>query len=318
MSSRPEPVATYALIGAAGYIAPRHMRAIRDTGGKLAVAYDINDSVGIIDSFAPDAAFFTDFERFAADLEARRRGERGRITHVSICSPNHLHHAHMAAGLRIDADVICEKPLVVDPALLDDLRGRERASGRRVHTILQLRHHPAILALKERVETGRGQHDVLLTYITSRGRWYAESWKADPRRSGGIAMNIGIHFFDMLGFVFGALRANRPHLVEPQRASGCLFFERARVRWFLSIDRSDLPAHTPEGQTTYRSITVDGEEVEFSGGFTDLHTVSYQEILAGRGYGLDAARPSVEASFRVHNGPLVAAGEDAHPMLRAT
>ncbi len=315
MSSRPEPTATYALIGAAGYIAPRHMAAIRDTGGRLAVGFDVNDSVGVIDSFAPDAAFFIDFERFAADLERRKTAPGERVTHVSVCSPNHLHHAHAAAALRADADVICEKPLVIEPALLDDLALLERASGRRIYTILQLRHHPAILALKDRVAASGRHYDVLLTYITSRGRWYAESWKGDPRRSGGIAMNIGIHFFDMLSFVFGPLRENRPHLVEPNRASGCLDFENARVRWFLSIDRGDLPSVTPPRQTTYRSITLDGEEVEFSGGFTDLHTVSYQEILAGRGYGLDAARASVEASFRVHNGPLFQARGDAHPML---
>ncbi len=317
MSSRPEPAATYALIGAAGYIAPRHMAAMRETGGRLALAFDVNDSVGVIDSFAPDAAFFTDFERFAADLERRRAQTGERVTHVSVCSPNHLHHAHAAAAMRADADVICEKPLVIDPALLDDLVLLERASGRRLYTILQLRHHPAILALKERVAATDRHHDVLLTYITSRGRWYAESWKGDPRRSGGIAMNIGIHFFDMLSFVFGPLEENRPHLVEPNRASGCLDFANARVRWFLSIDRRDLPPATPTGQTTYRSITLDGEEVEFSGGFTDLHTVSYQEILAGRGYGLDAARASVEASFHVHHGPLFAPADDAHPMLRS-
>ncbi len=319
MSSAPEPAPVFALVGAGGFVAPRHMAAMTAVGGTLVAACDVSDSVGILDRYAPDAAFFTEFERFQYALAARPGAEAAPVSHVAVCSPNHLHHAHAAAALRLGADVICEKPLVVDPALLDALAALEAATGRRVATILQLRHHPAILDLKARVEAAPAdrKHEVTLTYVTGRGPWYGASWKSDPQRSGGIAMNIGIHLFDMLGFVFGPLQANRPHRVEPRRATGFLEFERARVRWWLSIDRGDLPAAAAPGQTTWRSITVDGAEVEFSGGFTDLHTESYRHILAGRGYGIEAVRASLEAAHRVHNGPCLPAGADGHPGVGA-
>lgn len=319
MSSGPERAPVFGLVGAGGYIAPRHMAAMGEVGGTLALACDPNDSVGILDRYAPDADFFTEFERFEAAMATRHRHRLEPLSHVAICSPNHLHHAHAAAAMRLGADVICEKPLVVEPVLLDELEEVEAATGRRVFNILQLRHHAAILDLKARLAAAESdrKHEVTLTYVTSRGPWYHASWKSDPQRSGGIAMNIGIHFFDMLGFVFGELQENRPHRVEPRRATGFLEFERARVRWFLSIDRADLPVDVASGQTTWRSITVDGAEVEFSGGFTDLHTESYRAILVGGGYGIADARMSIEASHRVHNGPCHAPGNDGHPLLRA-
>jgi UDP-N-acetyl-2-amino-2-deoxyglucuronate dehydrogenase len=318
MSSGRERAPVFGLVGAAGYIAPRHMAAMRDVGGTLAVACDPSDSVGILDRYTPEAAFFTEFERFEAAMAARSRRGLARVSHVAVCSPNHLHPAHAAAAMRLGADVVCEKPLVIAPDLLDELAEIEAETGRRVFNILQLRHHAAILDLKTRLTAAAHdrKHEVTLTYVTSRGPWYDASWKSDPQRSGGIAMNIGIHFFDMLAFVFGDLQENRPHRVEPRRASGFLEFERARVRWFLSIDRADLPADVAPGQTTWRSITVDGAEVEFSGGFTDLHTESYREILAGRGWGIEAARTSIEASHRVHHGPCRSPGNEGHPMLR--
>lgn len=307
----------FALIGAAGYIAPRHMRAIAETGHRLAVAYDVNDSVGVIDSHAPQAEFFTDFERFLAHAHRLRRDGAG-LDFVSVCSPNHLHHAHIDAGLRLGADVICEKPLVPTAGLVDDLLAVERETGRRVWNILQLRHHPAILRLREQVAAAPADtcFDVELTYITSRGKWYAQSWKGDPRKSFGVATNIGVHFFDMLHFVFGALRQSTVHLSQADKAAGWLEYERARVRWFLSIDAADLPAAVQGRQTTFRSITVGGGQLEFSEGFTDLHTVSYREILAGRGYGLADARHCVATVEALRQAPVVPAGADAHPFLR--
>jgi UDP-N-acetyl-2-amino-2-deoxyglucuronate dehydrogenase len=286
----------FALIGAAGFVAPRHMRAIKDTGNKLVVAYDINDSVGIIDSLAPDAEFFTEFEAFYEHAHRCKRSPGSAVDFVSICSPNHLHHPHIAAGLRLGCDVICEKPLVPTPELLDELELIERETGKRVFNILQLRHHEAILQLREKVAGTRtdSKFDVELTYITSRGKWYAASWKGDPRKSFGVATNIGVHFFDMLNFVFGSLQKNVLHFSSDSKAAGYLEYERARVRWFLSIDADDLPDDIKGRKATYRSIVVDGEELEFSEGFTDLHTVSYREILAGRGYGLSDARHAVE------------------------
>ena len=287
--------ARHALIGAAGYIAPRHLKAIKETGGTLVAATDVTDSVGIMDSHFPDAAFFTEFERFDADLADRRRAGQG-VEYVAICSPNYLHKAHCAFALRAGADAICEKPLVLDPADLDDLAALEAETGRRVNSILQLRLHPAILAVKDKVATGPADkvYDVDLGYFTSRGAWYHASWKGFEQKSGGIATNIGVHFYDMLSFIFGPLQTNIAHHRAPDCAAGYLEFERARVRWVLSINRAHLPPQTPAGQSTYRSITVDGEEIEFSGGFTDLHTASYQNVLAGSGYGLDAVRPSIE------------------------
>ena len=295
---------TYALIGAAGYIAPRHMRAMADTGGKLVAAYDPNDSVGIMDSHFPDSEFFTEFELFDSYIDKlRRRG--AKIDYAAICSPNYLHDAHCRFALRSGSDAICEKPLVLTPKTIDELAEIERDTGRRVSTILQLRLHPAIIALRERFAKSNKRHKVELTYITSRGRWYHTSWKGDEAKSGGVATNIGVHFFDMLSFVFGSASRNEAHLREPERAAGSLECERADVSWFLSLDRNDLPDSVKGKKTTFRSITVDGEEVEFSEGFTDLHTRSYEEIVAGRGFGLDEVRPSIDIVSTFRTAPIV-------------
>lgn len=309
----------FGLIGAAGYIAPRHMKAIKETGNRLAAAYDINDSVGIIDSISPDSEFFTDFERFLEHAHRCRRDPYTALDFIAVCSPNHLHHAHIAAGLRLGSDVICEKPLVPTPALLDELQRVEEETGRRVYNILQLRHHPAILELKQRVakSSRHDKYEVELTYITSRGQWYQESWKGDPRKSFGVATNIGVHFFDMLHFVFGKLERNVLHHVDDQKAAGYLEYERARVRWFLSIDAEDLPGSVKGQQPTYRSILCEGQEIEFSGGFTDLHTVSYQEILAGRGYGIEDARHCIETVDHLRRArPEPPAQGEGHPCLK--
>ncbi|CAN7654073.1 Gfo/Idh/MocA family oxidoreductase [Variovorax paradoxus] len=307
----------FALIGAAGYIAPRHMHAIKETGNTLAVAYDINDSVGIIDSLAPDAAFFTEFESFYEHAHCLQRRQATALDYVSICSPNHLHHPHIAAGLRLGCDVICEKPLVPTPGLLDELSLVESETGKSVFTVLQLRHHQTILKLRDKVASARAdtKFDVDLSYITSRGKWYAASWKGDPRKSFGVATNIGVHFFDMLHFIFGKQQASVVHYNAEHKAAGFLEYERARVRWFLSIDASDLPAEV-KGKTTYRSITVNGEELEFSEGFTDLHTMSYVEILAGRGYGLADARQAVEAVNAIRNSKPNPSHAERHPFTQ--
>jgi len=299
---------SFALIGAAGYIAPRHMTAIKANGGDLKVAYDPNDSVGVIDSHFPQAHFFTEFERFDRHVDKlRRRGEQ--IDYVSVCSPNYLHDAHIRFGLRAGANVICEKPLVLNPWNIDGLAEIEQQTGHRINTILQLRLHPAIQALKERIAKSNERHLVDLTYITSRGRWYHASWKGEEAKSGGVATNIGVHFFDMLAYVFGPLQSQTASLRQPERAGGLLSYEKADVRWFLSVDANDLPDSVKGKKTTYRSITLDGEEVEFSEGFTDLHTRSYEEILAGRGYGLDDVRFCVEVVSQFRTLPIVANGE---------
>lgn len=308
----------FALIGAAGYIAPRHMRAIKDTGNELVSAYDINDSVGIIDSISPQSEFFTEFERFYDHAWRLKRKQDTALDYVAICSPNYLHQPHIVAGLRLGCDVICEKPLVPTAALLDELALVERETGKRVFNILQLRHHQAILTLKEKVagEGTSSKHDVELTYITSRGKWYMESWKGDLRKSFGVATNIGVHFYDMLHFIFGKLQRNVVHYNGEGKAAGYLEYERARVRWFLSIDADDLPASVKGKKSTYRSITVDGQEIEFSEGFTDLHTVSYQAVLAGRGYGLDDARHCVETVDTIRSAKsVVPQNEEGHPFL---
>ena len=305
---------SFALIGAAGYIAPRHMAAIRDTGNDLVAALDPNDSVGIIDSYFPDADFFTEFERFDRHVDKRRRGGDG-VDFISICSPNYLHDSHMRFALRSGADVICEKPLVLNPWNIDGLSEIERDTGQKINTILQLRVHPAIIELRQRVLSGPSdrKREVDLTYITSRGQWYLQSWKGQEKKSGGIATNIGVHFFDMLHFIFGEVQENRVHLVEETRSSGYLEYERARVRWFLSIDVNDVPQSAREhGQRTFRSITVDGEEVEFSGGFTDLHTKSYEEILAGRGFGLEENRVAIQTVAEIRRAEPETGGE-RHP-----
>lgn len=307
----------FALIGAAGYIAPRHMIAIHETGNALVAALDPNDSVGIIDSHFPEADFFTEFERFDRHIDKLRR-EKNNVDYVSICSPNYLHDSHMRFALRAGADAICEKPLVLNPWNIDGLQEIEADTGRKVNTILQLRVHPAIVALREQVKAAAkdSKHEVDLTYITSRGNWYLQSWKGDDKKSGGIATNIGVHFFDMLHFIFGTLQENRVHLNEPTRAAGYLEYKRARVRWFLSSDINDVPQTAREqGQRTYRSITVDGEEIEFSGGFTDLHNRSYEEILAGRGFGLEENRVAIETVSHIRSAPVETTG-DIHPFVR--
>ncbi|MBW4985711.1 Gfo/Idh/MocA family oxidoreductase [Mameliella sp. CS4] len=309
----------FALIGAAGYIAPRHMKAIKDTGNDLVAALDPNDSVGIIDSHFPEAHFFTEFERFDRHIDKRCRAGGARIDYMSICSPNYLHDSHMRFVLRSGADAICEKPLVLNPWNIDGLVEMEQDTGQRINTILQLRVHPSIIVLRDKVraEATRGRkHEVDLAYITSRGRWYLQSWKGDTRKSGGIATNIGVHFFDMLHFLFGALQDNRVHLNEPTKAAGYLEYEHARCRWFLSLDVNDVPEAPREaGQRTYRSITIDGEEIEFSGGFTDLHTRSYEEILAGRGFGVEENRVAIETVSAIRE--MRPAGPDTmtHPFV---
>lgn len=309
---------TFALIGACGYIAPRHLKAIKETGNVLVAALDRSDSAGILDSYFPDAHFFTEFERFDRHLEKlRRKGHR--VDYVTICSPNYLHDAHVRFAMRIGADAICEKPLVINPWNAEALGEIEVETGRRINTILQLRLHPAIAQLKQEIEAAPAGkvYDVGLTYITSRGRWYQASWKGDESKSGGIATNIGIHFFDMLTWIFGPVQANTVHLYQPNKAGGVLQLERAKVRWFLSIDRSDLPTPPVPGKSaTYRSITVDGKEVEFSEGFTDLHTESYRRVLAGEGFRWQDVLPSIQTVYDIRNAKPVAAGKDCHPFMQ--
>lgn len=311
----------FALIGAAGYIAPRHMQAIKATGNQLVAAMDPNDSVGIIDSHFPDADFFTEFERFDRHVDKlRRAGSDKKIDYFSICSPNYLHDSHMRFALRSGADAICEKPLVLNPWNIDGLLEMERETGQKVNTILQLRVHPAIIALREKVQKEKRstKHEVDLTYITSRGHWYLQSWKGDVKKSGGIATNIGVHFFDMLHFIFGGLQENKVHHVSDTKSAGYLEYENARVRWFLSVDFEDVPASQREaGQRTYRSITVDGDEIEFSGGFTDLHNRSYDEILAGRGFGLEENRVAIQTVASIRNAIPLGLTGDFHPFLHS-
>lgn len=309
----------FALIGAAGYIAPRHMKAIKETGNELAVAYDINDSVGIIDSISPSSEFFTEFERFSDHCYKLKRDNSKKIDIVSICSPNYLHHSHIAASLRMGADVICEKPLVPTESVLNELIEVEKETGHKVYNILQLRHHDAILKLKDKIAAANREekYEVELTYITSRGKWYLESWKGDLNKSFGIATNIGVHFFDMLHFIFGDLVANEVYYTGETKAGGYLEYDNARVRWFLSIDADDLPENVKGKQPTYRSINIEGDEIEFSGGFTDLHTISYQEILAGRGYGLEDARFGVKTvEYIRHAKDTVADKSRLHPNVK--
>lgn len=308
----------FALIGAAGYIAPRHMQAIKHIDADLIAALDPNDSVGIMDSHFPDASFFTEFERFDRHLDKLRRVGDG-VNYISICSPNYLHDSHMRFALKSGADAICEKPLVLNPWNIDGLLEVEKDTGKKVNTILQLRVHPAIIALKKKVEANKAdkKHEVDLTYITSRGKWYLHSWKGDTKKSGGIATNIGVHFFDMLHFIFGRLQNSQVHVVSETKAGGYLEYENARVRWFLSVDINDVPDEIrAAGQRTYRSITVDGEEIEFSGGFTELHNRSYEEILAGRGFGLEENRTAIETVSAIRDAQPIGTQGDYHPFLR--
>ncbi len=310
----------FALIGAAGYIAPRHMKAIKDTGKDLVAALDKNDSVGIIDSYFPNADFFTEFERFDRHIDKLRRENGGQaVDYVSICSPNYLHDSHMRFALRSGADAICEKPLVLNPWNIDGLLDIEKDTGHKVNTILQLRVHPSIIALREKVqaESRDTKHEVDLTYITSRGHWYLQSWKGDQKKSGGIATNIGVHFYDMLHFIFGKLQENVVHYSDDTMAAGYLEYQKARVRWFLSVDYKYIPESAKaQGQRTYRSITVDGEEIEFSGGFTDLHTRSYEEILKGNGFGLEENRVAIETVSYIRNVTPAGLTGDYHPFLK--
>ena len=309
----------FALIGAAGYIAPRHLKAIKDTKNNLIAALDKFDSVGIMDSYFPDADFFVEFERFDRHLEKLKRRKNLILDYVSICTPNYLHDAHIRMALRRDAHAICEKPLVLNPWNIDALTDIEKETRKKVYTILQLRLHPSIIALRNKVLNGPKDkvYDVDLTYLTSRGHWYYTSWKGNVAKSGGIASNIGVHFYDMLSWVFGDVKQNIVHLHTHDRASGYLEFEKARVRWFLSIDYNTIPKEVREkGQRTYRSITVDGKEIEFSGGFTELHTTSYKDIILGNGFGLLDARQSIEIVHEIRNKEISALKGEYHPMAK--
>jgi len=293
----------FALIGAAGFIAPRHLKAIKETGNNLVAALDKHDNVGILDSYFPNADFFTEFERFDRHLDKlKRRGQK--IDFISICSPNYLHDSHIRFALRYGADAICEKPLVLNPWNLDALIEIEKETGRRVNTIFQLRLHPSIISLREKVRSGPSNkvYDVNLTYITSRGHWYHSSWKGDVSKSGGIATNIGIHFFDMLIWIFGEVKVNTPKDVEEDSASGYLELQQARVNWSLSINYDHLPEGVKaSGKRTYRTLTMEGKEIEFSEGFTDLHTESYKHILEGNGFGVDTAKTSIQLAYEIRN-----------------
>lgn len=308
----------FALVGAAGYVAPRHMAAICETGNNLVAAYDPKDSVGIIDSYFPDSHFFTEFERFDRHIDKMRREKPEQAIHfVSICSPNYLHDSHIRFALRSGANVVCEKPLVVNPWNLDAIAQIEKETKRKVNSILQLRLHPAIIALRETVlsENRNGKYEVDLTYVTARGRWYGQSWKGVEQKSGGIIANIGVHFFDMLHFLFGDVQESSVHLRGDARAAGYLEFKHARVRWFLSIKLEDVPPSVREtGQRTFRSIQIDGQEFEFSGGFTDLHQRSYEEILAGRGFGIEDNRVAINTVADMRRCGLTSAGE-MHPFV---
>ena len=310
----------FAITGVGGYVAPRHLKAIKDTGHSLVAAVDPADSVGILDRYFSDVAFFTEFERFDRHLEKLRRANHDkRVHYVSVCSPNYLHDAHCRFALRIGADAICEKPLVLNPWNIDALAELEQESGRKINTVLQLRVHPALIALREKLlhEKSRDKHDVVLTYVTSRGRWYLVSWKGQHERSGGLATNIGVHFFDLLIWLFGPVVTNEVHLSQPTTASGYLELERARVRWILSIDRELSPdADKGAEQTTYRSITIDGEQVEFSKGFTDLHTEVYRRTLEGHGFGLEDARPSITLVHDIRVAAPIGVSPRSHPLLK--
>ncbi len=312
---------SFALIGAAGYIAPRHMNAIKDTKNELVAALDPNDSVGIIDSFFPNAHFFTEFERFDRHIDKLyRHKNRQCIDYFSICSPNYLHDSHVRFALRSGADAICEKPLVLNPWNIDGLKSIEDDTGKRIHTILQLRLHPSIIRLKNDVSHSQreSKHDVDLTYVTSRGKWYLNSWKGDERKSGGIATNIGVHFFDMLHNIFGQVKESTVHFSSETTAAGFIEYENARVRWFLSIDNNNIPEELrANGQRTYRNISVDGNEIEFSEGFTNLHTRSYEEILKNKGFGLEDNRVAIETVANIRTAQPRGLTGDYHPFLKS-
>ena len=318
----------FALIGAAGYVAPRHMKAIKDTNNEIVAALDKNDSVGIIDSHFPKAAFFTEFERFDRHIE-KLKGKGTPLNYVSICSPNYLHDSHIRFGLRHQADVICEKPIVLNPWNIDALEKIEKETGKDIYNILQLRLHPSVIELKKKIENGPNDkiYDIDLSYLTSRGNWYYTSWKGDVEKSGGIATNIGVHFFDMLSWIFGDVKKSDIHIHNHDRAAGYLELEKARVRWFLSINYNTIPEKIKAaGARTYRSLTIEGEEFEFSGGFTELHTRSYEEILAGNGFRIGEVRRAIETVYNIRQAkplglkgnyhPLAATPLEPHPFSR--
>lgn len=307
----------FALIGTAGYIAPRHLNAIRDTGNDLVVAMDINDSVGIMDMHFPESEFFTEFEDFAAFVEDESL-KGNKLDYISICSPNYLHAPQMKFALKNGIDVICEKPLVLSSKEIDTLKVYEEKYGAKVNSILQLRLHPSIIALRDKVLNSSPDEvfDVELTYMTSRGKWYLKSWKGVDEKSGGVATNVGVHFFDMLHFIFGDIKFNEVHYKDEQTVAGYLEYERARVKWFLSIDANNLPDNAVQGEKkTYRSIMIGDEELEFSGGFTDLHTQSYENVLAGNGYGLEENRTAIETVEKIRDQVVVANAENYHPLV---
>lgn len=307
----------FLLIGAAGYIAPRHLKAIKETGNNLVAAYDKFDSVGILDSYFPDADFFTEFERFDRHVEKLKYAGT-HVDYVSICTPNYLHDSHIRFALRRGAHAICEKPLVLNPWNIDALAHIEKETGCQINNILQLRLHPSIVELKHKIENGPNDkmYNVDLTYITSRGHWYHHSWKGDVSKSGGIATNIGVHFFDMLTWIFGDIKENLVHANKNDMNAGYLELEKARVKWFLSINYDHLPEEVKkENQRTYRSITIDGEEIEFSGGFSDLHTESYKKALEGKGFGLEEARNSIEIVYKIRNSVSSAEKDNCHPIF---
>ncbi|MDR3611731.1 MAG: Gfo/Idh/MocA family oxidoreductase [Ignavibacteriaceae bacterium] len=310
----------FALIGIAGYIAPRHLQAIQDTNNNLVAAIDTHDSVGILDKYFPEVSFFTEFERFDRHAEKLKRGpEEGRINYVSICSPNFLHDAHIRFALRIGADAICEKPLVLNPWNLDALEELEHIYGKKVNTILQLRVHPALIQLRENIRNNKNKtkKEVILTYITSRGLWYHFSWKGEKEKSGGIATNIGIHFFDLLMWLFGDVQNSEVHYSDKNKIGGFLELKDANVKWFLSLDKNDLPGKTlADKKTTLRSIIIDGEEVQFSDGFTDLHTKVYERTLSGNGFGIKEARPSIKLVHNIRTAPVIVNQENMHPDIK--
>lgn len=311
----------FGLIGASGYIAPRHMKAIKNTDNNLIVALDKFDSVGILDSFFPNADFFTEFERFDRHVSKLKYEKNISLDYVSICTPNYLHDSHIRFALRQNANAICEKPLVLNPWNIDSLKNIENETGKKIYNILQLRCHPSIIALKKKIDDGPKNkiYDIDLTYLTSRGHWYYSSWKGDINKSGGISTNIGVHFYDMLSWIFGDLKKNTVHINDHDRSAGYLEFEKARVRWFLSINYDLIPDEIKKsGKRTYRSITIEGKELEFSDGFTDLHTISYNEIINGNGYGLEEPRQAIEIVHEIRHSKPVGVKGEYHPFVKKT
>lgn len=308
----------FGLIGVAGYIAPRHLRAIKDTNNNLVVALDKSDTVGLIDSYFPNCSFYTEFERFDRFVEKIKHTDQ-KLDYVSVCTPNYLHDSHIRFGLRAGADVICEKPLVLNPWNIDALESMQKETGKKVYNILQLRLHDAIIKWKKQIDEGPKDkiYDVDLTYITSRGTWYYTSWKGVTEKSGGVATNIGVHFYDMLSWIFGEIKENIVHVYQHDRAAGFLRFEKARVRYFMSINADTLPQQALlEGKRTYRKIEMEGKEIEFSEGFTELHTESYRQILSGNGFSLEDSRQSIQIVSDIRNSKPIGLKGDYHPLAK--